>query len=118
MQVYYDDSVKEAISEAESELATAVQRINESVYERHREELDSVKEQYGTIRKALSALQKDSAKLFASITDELNNEDFPPVGLPEAALVEDDPWAVYDSRRSYTEQLQAYKAFQSGETAT
>jgi hypothetical protein len=118
MQVYYDDSLKEAISEAESELATAVQRINESVYERHREELDSVKEQYGTIRKALSALQKDSAKLFASITDELNNEDFPPVGLPEAALVEDDPWAVYDSRRSYTEQLQAYKAFQSGETAT
>jgi hypothetical protein len=120
---YYDTTLGSREWEAYQGLTAALEDQRQAVVDRYQEEIETLRAAHAQLAQAfkqqMQAYQKCLVDLWHTIERDLQAasptlEDYP---LPEAHDGDERPDSLYDSERSYAEQLIAYKAFQGKATA-
>jgi hypothetical protein len=109
---YVDPTLRDRVAQAERELDQHLDAICDRVLERHA--VPEFRVRYEAIIEDLAALEQDATATWDLIADDLEQER-PPIGIedvprPRPASPVDDP--LFDSRRSYLSQIDAYRAWQ------
>lgn len=118
---YYDKSLDERVLSEKSKLWSELDTLQESVYDKHAEDIKRVQDEYERIseefEERISDLNSEIVAVWQAIKDELeeNMPDIDDYPIPEALEAEEKPNALYDSKRSYLEQMASYKDFQGKE---
>jgi hypothetical protein len=128
-----DDTVETEFSEVSEEVEAACSDVRETVLARHEDSLDDLRAEHEAIREAHEKLRADHERVseqlaewaarvrekFAEIRNELDDDKPDPNAWewPDPIEPEDDPDPLFDSRRSYVEQIDRYKLHQGKPTA-
>jgi hypothetical protein len=104
---YYDIELDENVDGAASGLDDEIDAVNDSVHDQYADEIEA-------LRNDCAALNERREMLFQQIEDSLG-EGAPSTGgieWPEPCDGDEDPDPLYDSKRSYIDQIDRYKAHQ------
>jgi len=114
---YWDRTLDKRTKEVADKILDYLGKIQEEVTGPHKDELQKLQDEYDTVKAEfkdrISALSEDVENLYQVIESELTAKKPQLDPVPMAVEVKDDiAEPLFDSRRSYDEQLQVYKAFQ------
>jgi hypothetical protein len=115
---YYDTSLDERVSAARTELESRMEFKRQAILASHAAEIASLESEYKTIRSEFEArMASHNSKLTAlweTLVEELDQEtsDFNSDSIPEAYGEDEIDEGLYNSGRSYLEQIAIYKDFQ------
>ena len=100
------------VTHAWSDFRALLREINETVKAEFADELGALDKELQQFNKRLTKTRRKARELFGRMQQRLEKEQ-PDWELPEIEFeADDDPDPLYDSRRGYLDQLQAYKRFQ------
>lgn len=132
VQHYYDPTLSDRVAEQNRALEDEIATLNQSLVPGHeaelealRAELDEILEQLKPIRKQLAPIAKEASEwreraeaLYQVIAEELREDepDFSSVEWPEPAEGDKHPDLLFDSTRSYLDQIDRYKRHQGKPT--
>ncbi len=115
---YYDDGLAGRVYAARNALRDKIDDVWQAVTATYEDRIDGLRTEYEAIQsefqQRVTGAQRDITELWRSIIHDLevmlpDIDDYP---IPEAKEAELDAGALYDSRRDYLTQIDAYKAFQ------
>lgn len=115
---YYDPALDDAVAEAgrefEEEAQQEIERVNELVQENHADEIALLEAEWERIAPQIRAWCERAQPLWQTMAEELaiGAPQLPELDLPEPQAGDEDEDPLYDSTRSYLDQLERYKAFQ------
>ena len=94
-------------------LASQLGLIQEEAVEEHQEEIDKLESAYDDIVSNLESWEERAQETWSSIADKLFQEkpDLPEIPKPRPAN-EPDGFVLFDSRRDYFKQIDAYREWQ------
>jgi hypothetical protein len=115
---YYDQRLWSRTSAAREELEEHLRGITQRILEEHEEELDDLNEEYedmkADIEDRMARYKEKTTRLWQAISEDLSAvdpdiNDFP---IPEGEERDEVGEGLFNSQRSYLEQLHVYKHFQ------
>ncbi len=109
---YWNPNHDDIVDDAWSDFRALLREINETVRAQFADELNALDKELQRFNKRLTKTRQKARELFGRMQQQLEEEQpnlEPPVIEFEA---DEDPDPLYDSRRGYLDQLQAYKRFQ------
>lgn len=118
IEQYYDTGLDAQVREMRAELEQALQRAQRDVLNAHQAEINAAKQELAEIARDFSPRMATYAahvrQLWQAISADMQEakpdlEEYP---LPEASRVSELGAGLYNSRRSYLDQIDAYKQFQ------
>lgn len=121
IQQYHDDTLQRRINDVTIPMWLEVNPIEEQVREEHRDTIAAIEQEY---RDKLDEMQRwrddwnDRAQAALDIIEDDLRKRLPrilSVPAPQPAVA-DEPEALFDSKRSYAEQLFAYRRYGNGAT--
>ncbi len=110
---YYDASLATRINKAHVDAINEAGEITEQVHADHADAIAEAIEQWQAISQQIEQWQEKHAAAWQAITDDLDAAVLD-VEYPQASVEGDVSWPLFDSRRGYEEQLEAYKVFRAG----
>ncbi len=117
---FYDESLNERLESCEDQVSEILADAWEEAIQDYREEYEKLQAEYEEIKEEFESRVSDiynrTQQLMSQIRSELK-EHKPDLGkeqLPENFYAQDYSEPLFDSTRSYLEQLQRYKQFQNG----
>jgi hypothetical protein len=115
---YYDHDHDSNVDDRCSQIAEIFWNITTDVYSAHRPELDKLTAEFGKITEAYKAWLEQAQPLWKTIADELeeNSPDLDGEEWTSPFVADEDPNPLFDSKRSYVEQIDRYKAHQDKPT--
>jgi hypothetical protein len=118
---YRDMDLSGRVYDERSRLYNDLEAIQGDVYELYADDIAEVEAEYERIndefKARIKALNNQVANVWQAIKSELEDRkpDIDNYPIPQAVEADEKPNALYDSRRSYLEQIAHYKAFQGKE---
>jgi hypothetical protein len=112
---YRDATLQRRFNQVRDEIRAKLKPIEEEVHAEHAQNIVALRGEYEKIREQLDAWREDAKRVQEAIEEDLDAR-MPKIGkvpLPQPAVA-DEPEAMFDSRRSYSEQLFAYKRHKNG----
>lgn len=122
---YYDYTLERRVAEANQEVRAIARKVEESVIADHEEDLASLKDDLDELTEQLESINQQIAEwrsradpLYQQIADELEAKvaELDQIDPPEPAEADEHPEPLFDSRRTYLEQIARYKAHQGRPT--
>lgn len=110
---YYDDSLAKRIRQAHTAALDEADEITEQIHADHADEIAAATEQWQAICTQMEQWREQHLPAWQAISDKLHAAELA-VEYPQATVRGDTDWPLFDSRRDYLEQIQAYKAFRAG----
>ena len=115
MERYYDRDLDERVSEARASFATGIRQAVNVALSDLRERMDDAAADYRSIADQCAGLNEQHADLYTEALDRVRHVELPDPNIHVGDLVEEDVGeALFDSSRSYDEQLEHYRRFQHG----
>ena len=121
---WIDASLSRRFNRLEAEINIDLRRITSGVLANHAEEIEQITLQFEQVAQKLkdasaefSSWEEQAAELWERITNELDEADvdFSDVEVPQSeAPGETDRFVLFDSRRDYFSQMDAYNAWRDG----
>jgi hypothetical protein len=115
---YYDNGLDSRVRTARRELEDTLADLRQEVLTEHDSEISALRQRYEEIRAEFAArvadYNVDLSALWATITEDLQarTPDLDEFPVPQAEEAEELGDGLYNSERSYLEQIEVYKAFQ------
>jgi hypothetical protein len=115
---YYDKTLQQRIDEFREEIDYDLQEIQEDIVRRHKKDIDQLVEEYGEIKaefeEHMKNFQESLERVWQAMTDEMEavQPNLDTYEQPEAEGLTEIGEGLYNSQRSYEEQLVTYKEFQ------
>lgn len=115
---YYDGSLNRRVHEARRELERDLVPLRQEILDAHEDEIVTLRNRYEAIRAEFAPrvrnYNEDLSVLWSVITEELEarTPDLDEYPIPEAQEADEMGEGLYNSERSYLEQIDTYKAFQ------
>lgn len=115
---YYDEGLWGRVRSAKADLENALNEWREAILEHHQEQINALRDEYDTIRREfqdrITQHKENVTDLWQILRDYLEGvkpdiDDYP---VPEAEEREEVAEGLFNSQRTYLEQLHVYKAFQ------
>jgi hypothetical protein len=115
---YYDDTLAKRTTAKAKTVTTILDKSNAEIHARHEDEIEELREEYADVVAAHEAWLERAETVWRAIEDELEAErpDLSKVKWPEPNEGDEDPNPLFDSKRDYVEQIDAYKEFQGKPT--
>lgn len=116
MDKFLDKNLADRVNSLRRTQELKLYAIEEAIHEQHREKIDDLESRFEDIESELNDLKTDAETLWSEIADELEPEqpDLSEVIMPRStAAGETDSTILFDSRRSYLEQMDHYNAWKS-----
>jgi uncharacterized protein YukE len=117
---FYDTGLGKRLKEREQEVEEMLDDIQQDVIANYKSEYNQLRQEYEQLREEIQermdSIRQRAERLFSQVEEDLADEE-PPLGreiLPEKAEAESHPVPLFDSARSYFDQLRRYKHFQRG----
>jgi hypothetical protein len=112
---FRDDTLEQRLREAKSLVRAALWPIERQVHAQHEDALARLRGEYDDIAERMDEWRRRVRAVQTAIAADLEDAmpEIAPVPAPQAAIA-DEPEALFDSRRSYAEQLFAYKRHGNG----
>ncbi len=107
---YVDPTLERRVQTTESEIERKLEAINKRVYAKHSEAISEVVDEYDDIRERITELEHECESLWDSIAEDLQAE-APAIDadeVPKPRNADPIPKPLYDSKRSYVDQLDHY----------
>jgi hypothetical protein len=120
---YRDSSVEDQIEETAEEIEGEIDNVNAEVHSRYAPQIDELKSEYTSIKEsavvALRNWHSRAAPIWRAIKAELNAAapDLSDIDWPTADVGDEDDDPLFDSNRSYVEQMDRYKDHQGKPTS-
>ncbi len=117
---YLDPTLDERISEARWKLQRQLSEIEDEIVQLHQEEIDQLTSDYEAVNDAFNALEEsaeaweeNAEHLWATMEEELG-EKKPGLPVPPTARPANEPdgFVLFDSKRDYLTQIDAYREWQ------
>jgi len=115
---YYDNGLDSRVRTARRELENTLADLRQEVLDEHNSEISALRQRYEEIRAEFAArvadYNIDLSALWTTITEDLQarTPDLDEFPIPEAEEGDELGDGLYNSERSYLEQIEVYKAFQ------
>jgi hypothetical protein len=111
---YWNPDHGELVDQAYEDFKAEIDDANAEVTTEFKDELDALDEELRRVRGTFDGLNRTARELFARMRERLQKREDELVFEPPEIEFEadEDPDALFDSRRDYLEQLAAYKRFQ------
>jgi hypothetical protein len=115
---YYDTSLNNRVYDARRELERTLIDLRQEVLEEHNSEIEALRNRYEAIRaefaQRVQDYNEDLSSLWATITEDMQGRtpDLDEYPIPDGTEADELGDGLYNSDRSYLEQIEAYKAFQ------
>ncbi len=112
---YLDPTLTERVAAMRWQLAARLRQIQENITEPHQEEIDELTSDYESIVADLGAWERSAEDLWSTITEEMEEKepDLEEFEKPTARPAnEPDGFVLFDSKRDYLTQMDAYHAWQ------
>jgi hypothetical protein len=113
---FFDDTLDDEIGEAYMHAAERAEHVTYRTYEAYDDEIAAARREWQAISAQIQQWRQRHAGTWTTIAEALENVDLG-VEFPAADVSGDAGWPLFDSRRAYEEQLQAYQAFRAGAAA-
>lgn len=112
---YHDDTLQRRISAAKTSLWLELHPIEDEVHAGYAEAISDLEDEYKAIVVQLGAWKCRADQVLKAVEEDLRDRmpQLERVELPQPAIA-DEPPALFDSKRSYAEQLFAYKRYGNG----
>jgi phage/plasmid-associated DNA primase len=112
MERYLDPDHPRRFASAAEEYRTALARISAKVHDRHAEEVDALRADYEELVERSRTWRQRAGVVFEGIAEDLHETTVPPFIAPEATPRPAAPEPLFDSSRSYLEQIEHYRFWQ------
>lgn len=115
---YYDRGLETRVDDARQDLERELAKVRQEVLDEYDDEIASLRNRYEAIRtefaQRVSAYNEDFSALWNEIGADLHTRmpDLDEFSIPEPEEADELGDGLYNSQRSYMDQLEAYKAFQ------
>lgn len=115
---YYDNMLDSRVRDARRELESTLADLRQDVLDEHEMEVSALRTRYEAIRdefaQRVADYNVDLSELWSTITEDMEGrtpdlDEFP---VPEAEEAEEMGDGLYNSERTYMDQIEVYKAFQ------
>lgn len=122
IEQYYDGSLEDRVSQAKEQVRFELDTVADAVLGAYEQELDALKEEHASLKRSFEAqmdrFERRVRGVWQAISQEMQAqmpevENYP---VPEPVQAEEIGDGLYNSERTYLEQIVAYKAFQGKET--
>jgi len=117
---FIDPTLEDRISNAVSEVALPLRKIEVEVEGNHSNELEELEAELGDIVESLREWEAKADELWSTMTNELNERlpNLSDVEIPRSeAPGETDSFVLFDSKRDYFTQMDFYNTWRDGEEA-
>lgn len=113
---YRDGTLRRRLEEARDKIRAKLKPIEQEVHAEHAPSIAALRYEYDGIRAQLDQWTEHAKAVQEAIAEDLraSMQKIGKVPLPEPATAEEEPEALFDSHRSYAEQLFAYKRHKNG----
>lgn len=111
---YFDPDLDQRVREMVAEIRNTLGEITESAYETHQDAIADLGTRWAEIVTQAKAWERSAEAVWQAITDSLERSAPDPdeIEWPEPSDGDEDPDPLFDSRRSYVEQIDRYKRHQ------
>jgi hypothetical protein len=130
IQRYYDDELEDRTTEAAEEFESGLGDIQDASIEPHRDEIEALRQRHRDLDRRWRSQTRSLGDEYRAIAERFNSirhaiteslaaqmPDLEDVDWPEADRGEEDEDPLFDSNRSYVEQIDRYKKHQGKPTA-
>ena len=121
MESYYDGTLAERVSQAEEVVQADLATVADEVYGMYEEELEALKQEHEEIKQAVATRTEAYGQRLRGVWQAIGRDlraNMPHVEhypVPEAEWVAEIGEGLYNTERTYLDQIAAYKAFQGKE---
>jgi len=118
IQSYYDTTLDERVEQVEQDVQERLERIRTQVVDRYAEDIDALRREYEQLQEAFESQMGGYSERLTGVWQAIRQEmgvSAPRLSLsllPEGETAGEIGDGLYDSTRSYIEQIDAYKEFQ------
>jgi hypothetical protein len=111
---YYDTSLDDQIADVATEIASELHDITRQVHKAHAEDIAKLKAERKTVIAAIKSFKRKAAPILRKIKTDLSAKapDVDQYDWPEPEDGDEDPDPMFDSTRSYLDQIERYKKHQ------
>lgn len=111
---YFDHYLAENLSQEEYRRQAELDEFTCQIHSNFSDEIETLREEYGAIKEMFEEWKEDAEKVWHAISSDLEGEtpDFAEEEWPESGVAEERNRPLYDSSRTYLEQLKAYREHQ------
>lgn len=113
---FFDADLDAQIDEAYMRAAERAEHVTYRIHSAYAAEIAEARRDWQAISEQIAHWQQTHADTWVAIANGLEDVDLG-IEYPTADVSGDAGWPLFDSRREYEEQLQAYQAFRSGAAA-
>jgi hypothetical protein len=116
---YYDPTLSQQTWAASAAIQRDLQTINDDVARAHAPELEALRIEWQAIQDSLEEWRDRARAVWCAMTADLDARapDFRSIAWPEPGEGREDPEPLFDSRRSYLEQMRIYRRHQGRSAA-
>jgi len=111
---YYDTSLDDEVADKAADIESELYDITASVHERHAEDIDTLESERKKVVTAIKAFKRKATPILRKIQNDLDAEapDIDSYEWPEPQDGDEDDDPMFDSTRSYLDQIDRYKRHQ------
>jgi hypothetical protein len=115
---YYDTNLDEAVDDKANEIASELDDITQQVHEAHSEDIAKLRAEHKAVLAAIKSFKRKAAPILREIEEHLDAQapDVDDFDWPEPEEGDEDPDPMFDSTRSYLDQVARYKKHQDKPT--
>jgi hypothetical protein len=115
---YYDTSLEDETADKAADIESELDDITASVHEHHAEDLAKLETERKAVIAAIKSFKRKAAPILRAIERDLSDQapDVDEYDWPEPAEGDEDPDPMFDSMRTYLDQMERYKEHQGKST--
>lgn len=112
---FFDPHLEDAIDAADEAAHVLAYWATMNVHSAHEEAIAAARDEWQAISEAIVRWRAAHAGTWQAIREDLQGVEID-LDFPDACVPDDAAWPLFDSRRGYEEQIEAYRMFRSGGT--